>query len=127
MLNDTEINELKEKGYFLKKSLFDKNEINSISEAFDSDENMKKHANGYTDEDGKAVTHTLWNHPKDDIFGAFARSERVVNTLEKFFDQEIYHYHSKIIWKRPGDGAFNWHQDYGYWYRNGCLLSLIHI
>tara|TARA_B100001029_G_scaffold103594_1_gene85343 strand:+ start:415 stop:1230 length:816 start_codon:yes stop_codon:yes gene_type:complete len=122
MLNDTEINELKEKGYFLKKSLFDKNEINSISEAFDSDENMKKHANGYTDEDGKAVTHTLWNHPKDDIFGAFARSERVVNTLEKFFDQEIYHYHSKIIWKRPGDGAFNWHQDYGYWYRNGCLF-----
>ena len=35
MLNDTEINELKEKGYFLKKSLFDKNEIDSISEAFD--------------------------------------------------------------------------------------------
>ena len=27
MLNDTEINELKEKGYFLKKSLFDKDEI----------------------------------------------------------------------------------------------------
>ena len=122
MLNDAEIKKLKEKGYFLKKSLFNEDEISSISEAFDSDENMAKHANGYTDEDGKAVTHTLWNHPKDDIFGAFARSERVVNTFEKFFDQEIYHYHSKIIWKRPGDGAFNWHQDYGYWYRNGCLF-----
>ena len=64
MLNDTEIIELKEKGYFLKKSLFNKNEINSISEAFDSDKNMAKHANGYTDEEGKAVTHTLWNHPE---------------------------------------------------------------
>jgi len=122
MLDDKEINELRIKGYFLKKALFNKQEIEAISSAFDLDENMRKHANGYVDEDGKAVTHTLWNHPKDDIFGAFARSERIVNSFENFFEQEIYHYHSKIIWKNPGDGAFNWHQDYGYWYRNGCLL-----
>ena len=52
-----------------------------------------------------------------DIFGAFARSEKIVNSFEKFFNKEIYHYHSKLIWKLPGDGAFNWHQDYGYWYK----------
>ena len=31
-------------------------------------------------------------------------------------------YHSKVVWKRPGDGGFAWHQDYGYWYENGCLF-----
>ena len=25
------------------------------------------------------------------------------------------------VWKKPGDGGFDWHQDYGYWYHNACL------
>ena len=34
----------------------------------------------------------------------------------------MYHYHSKINVKRPGGGGvWLWHQDYGYWYGNGCL------
>ena len=41
--------------------------------------------------------------------------------MEEYLDDEIYHYHSKIIWKKPGDGGFDWHQDYGYWYHNACL------
>ena len=122
MLNDLDIKTLKKDGYVLKRSFFSSEEINWISKACDIDENMQKHINGFEDEDGNAVKLTLWNHPKDDIFGAFARSEKIVNSIEKFLDQEVYHYHSKLIWKRPGDGAFNWHQDYGYWYRNGCLF-----
>ena len=35
---------------------------------------------------------------------------------------EVYHYHSKLTMKRPGGGGrWEWHQDYGYWYQNGCL------
>ena len=35
---------------------------------------------------------------------------------------EVYHYHTKLVLKDGhGGGAFNWHQDYGYWYKNGCL------
>ena len=41
--------------------------------------------------------------------------------MENFLGDEVYHYHSKIIWKKPGDGGFDWHQDYGYWYHNACL------
>jgi ectoine hydroxylase-related dioxygenase (phytanoyl-CoA dioxygenase family) len=51
----------------------------------------------------------------------FARCERMVGAMEQMLGGEVYHYHSKLIWKRPGDGAFAWHQDYGYWYDNGCL------
>ncbi len=42
--------------------------------------------------------------------------------MEQVLDGEVYHYHSKVIWKRPGDGGLAWHQDYGYWYENGCLF-----
>ena len=36
---------------------------------------------------------------------------------------EVYHYHSKLMLKEPFvGGAWEWHQDYGYWYQNGCLF-----
>ena len=36
---------------------------------------------------------------------------------------EIYHYHSKLMMKNArSGGAKLWHQDYGYWYKNGCLF-----
>ena len=34
----------------------------------------------------------------------------------------VYHYQSKLTAKEPEvGGAWEWHQDYGYWYHNGCL------
>ena len=64
----------------------------------------------------------LWNHPGDDIWGMVSRSNRIVDSIEKLLDGEVYHYHSKLILKKPTEGgAWEWHQDYGYWYKNGCL------
>jgi ectoine hydroxylase-related dioxygenase (phytanoyl-CoA dioxygenase family) len=42
--------------------------------------------------------------------------------MEAFLGGEVYHYHSKMMLKEPRvGGAWEWHQDYGYWYQNGCL------
>ena len=36
----------------------------------------------------------------------------------------MYHYHSKLMMKEARTGGQHvWHQDYGYWYENGCLYS----
>ena len=66
---------------------------------------------------------SLWNHPGDGIYGMFARCRTVVETCELLLEDEVYHYHSKMIMKeaRVG-GAWAWHQDYGYWYQNGVLF-----
>jgi ectoine hydroxylase-related dioxygenase (phytanoyl-CoA dioxygenase family) len=46
--------------------------------------------------------------------------------MEVLLDGEVYHYHSKMILKDPKiGGAWEWHQDYGYWYQNGCLQPLL--
>lgn len=43
--------------------------------------------------------------------------------MESLLGDEVYHYHHKMILKEPRvGGAWTWHQDYGYWYNNGCLL-----
>ena len=42
--------------------------------------------------------------------------------MEDLLGGEVYHYHSKLTAKEPLDGgAWEWHQDYGYWYHNGIV------
>ena len=75
------------------------------------------------DADGSVTTTVLWTDPGDDLFGAIARCERVVDGAERLLGGEVYHYHSKLTLKAPETGgAWNWHQDYGYWYFNGNLF-----
>jgi ectoine hydroxylase-related dioxygenase (phytanoyl-CoA dioxygenase family) len=46
--------------------------------------------------------------------------------MEDLLAGEVYHYHSKMILKDPEiGGAWEWHQDYGYWYHYGCLQPLM--
>jgi hypothetical protein len=41
----------------------------------------------------------------------------------KLLGGEVYHYHAKLMMKEAHTGgSFVWHQDYGYWYKNGCLF-----
>ena len=75
------------------------------------------------DSQGASTELALWNHPGDDVFGLVARSARVVDGMERLLGGAVYHYHSKLTMKRPHvGGAWDWHQDYGYWYNNGCLF-----
>jgi ectoine hydroxylase-related dioxygenase (phytanoyl-CoA dioxygenase family) len=74
------------------------------------------------DQAGNKVSLKMWNHAGDDIYGMFSRNERVVRTMEHLVGGEVYLYSAKMILKNARDGgAWEWHQDYGYWYHNGCL------
>jgi ectoine hydroxylase len=49
-----------------------------------------------------------------------------VNRMEQILGGEVYHYHTKMMLKEPRvGGAWEWHQDYGYWYHNGCLFPYL--
>jgi len=64
----------------------------------------------------------LWNTPSDDLYSMFSRSRRIVDRVEQLLGVEVYHWHAKMILKEPRvGGAWEWHQDYGYWYHNACL------
>ena len=84
---------------------------------------LRANVTRFADDAGRASEFVLWNDPGDDLFGAFARCERIVGAMEQLLGGEVYHYHTKLNMKRPRvGGAWNWHQDYGYWYNNGCLF-----
>ena len=125
-LNETEARRYHEDGFVMVKGLFDAQEIGLLRRAAKEDHELDKHSFGRADGEGGKVRLSLWNHPGEGIYGAFARCETVVKSMEKLLGGEVYHYHSKMIMKDPRvGGAWTWHQDYGYWYQNGVLFPLL--
>src|SRR3954469_5281890 len=75
------------------------------------------------DAQGAATRIALWNRAGDSVSGRAARCARMVDTMEALLGGPVYHFQSKLTAKQPFvGGAWEWHQDYGYWYHNGCLF-----
>ena len=109
-------------GFVMIRSLFDTEEIGILREAIELDPQLRESLYDRKDSEGKATRMATWNHPGDSVYGLAARSPRVVDTMEDMLGGEVYHYHSKLTAKEPRvGGAWEWHQDYGYWYHNGCV------
>ncbi|MGI9470670.1 MAG: phytanoyl-CoA dioxygenase family protein [Rubripirellula sp.] len=119
---DPRLAEYDESGFVLEKGLFDQEEVDLLRRSAKEDKQLDDHSFGRNDGEGGTVRLSLWNHPGQGIYGAFARCNRLVSIAELLLRDEPYHYHSKMIMKdaRVG-GAWAWHQDYGYWYSNGVL------
>ncbi|MBT8185787.1 MAG: hypothetical protein KJN76_13155 [Eudoraea sp.] len=82
MLNEKQIESYKKDGFLLLKNLFDAQEINMLKEAALADRELDKRSYGRADGEGGTVRLTIWNHPGNNIYGMFARSERIVNVAE---------------------------------------------
>ena len=109
-------------GYVIVRGLFDAEEIGLMRFAMEQDPALRDSLYDRKDAEGKSTRMALWNHPGESVYGLAARSRRVVDTMEDMLGGEVYHYHSKLTAKEPYDGgAWEWHQDYGYWYHNGCM------
>jgi ectoine hydroxylase-related dioxygenase (phytanoyl-CoA dioxygenase family) len=122
-LTEEQAREFERDGYLFVPGFLDSEEQDLVFRAAKGDSSMETKAVGRKDASGKVSRLTLWNHPSNDIFGMIARSRRMVDTMEVMLGGEVYHYHSKLMLKEPKvGGAWEWHQDYGYWYKNGCLF-----
>jgi len=113
-------------GYLLLRGLFDREEMQTLLDYARSDQTLAASAYDRKDASGAATRLALWNHPGEDLYGLFSRSPRIVDRVEQLLGGEVYHYHTKMMLKEPYvGGAWEWHQDYGYWYHNGCLFPLL--
>jgi Phytanoyl-CoA dioxygenase (PhyH) len=125
-LSDEQVARYHQDGYVVARGMFDPDEADALFRTAKSDLQITDHAMGLPDDEGRLSKITLWNHPADDIYGMVARSERLVESMSRLLGDEVYHYHSKLMLKEPEvGGAWVWHQDYGYWYQNGCLYPLM--
>ncbi|MCA9029740.1 MAG: phytanoyl-CoA dioxygenase family protein [Planctomycetaceae bacterium] len=122
-MHDTlDLEQFLEDGFLVIDGLLDASEVDLLSRIARADCELQRIAYGRADADGVAVTLSVRNDLVDDYYSAIARSRRIVDPMTSLLGDEVYHYHHKLILKEPRvGGAWEWHQDYGYWYDNGCL------
>jgi ectoine hydroxylase-related dioxygenase (phytanoyl-CoA dioxygenase family) len=112
-------------GYVIVKDFFSKPEIEKVYKAATSDDNMLNNALDLNDQSGKKTRLSLWFTPGNDVFGYLTRSQKMVDSVADLLgnDSEVCHFHSKLMQKEPKvGGAWEWHQDYGYWYKNQFMF-----
>lgn len=125
-LSDDQLRQYHEDGFVRVPGFLDAEETALLRHSAETDRVLHGHANSRLDSAGRASKLTLWHRPGDDIYGLIARSHRMVDSAERLLDDEVYHWHSKMMIKEPfTGGAWEWHQDYGYWYNDGCLYPLL--
>ena len=122
-LTDDEIEAFHRDGFVIRRSLFTAAEASLMSQALAQDTAIQDRAYGLEDGHGGATVVAVWNQPSDDTLGVVPRLPRIAGNVANLLNGEVYHYHSKITSKAGGGGGtWDWHQDYGYWYKNGCLF-----
>ncbi len=110
-------------GFVVVDGLLTSDEVGLLGDIARADQELSQAAYSRRDASGQSTTLAIRNELRNDIYSTIARSRRVVDRMTAFLEGEIYHYHHKLIFKEPRvGGAWEWHQDYGYWYQNGCLL-----
>jgi len=121
-LSEAQIRAYEEDGLVIARGLFDAQEVELLRGAMEHDPSVRDHMLDRLDGEGRSTRISLWNRAGDSVYGLAARCDRMVDTVTRLLGGEVYHYQSKLTAKEPHvGGAWEWHQDYGYWYHNGCL------
>ena len=123
-LTDDQFNRFHQDGYLIVRRLFDAEEVELLSNIARADQSLAEEAWGAKDQDGGVSRITLRGVlSKDDVYSTIVRCPRVAGGVSQLLGCEVYHWHHKVMQKEPRvGGAWEWHQDYGYWYRDGCLF-----
>src|SRR5260370_12495261 len=122
MLNAAQTAEFNDKGFTYARGLFAPDEVKLLTDAMEQDPAVRSSILDGRDGEGGSTRIALWNRAGDSVYGLAARCQRMVDTSAALLGGPVYHYQSKLTAKEPEVvGAWEWHQDYGYWYYNGCL------
>lgn len=125
LLADEEVRSFYKDGFVIVPGFFSKAEIDKLYGIAVGDTVIHQHAVDLNDQAGKKTKLTLWFKPGDDVYSLMLRSNRMVNSVAKLLDSDspVCHFHTKLMQKEPKvGGAWEWHQDYGYWYKNQFLF-----
>lgn len=110
-------------GFLFLPGLFDQSEIDLLKQRLAEARGLDNHSFFVVDSTGGRSELIGWSGGRGDLLGGWVSEPRLVEGAEDLLaGQAVYHWHSKLAIKAPGStGRWDWHQDYGSWYREGCL------
>jgi ectoine hydroxylase-related dioxygenase (phytanoyl-CoA dioxygenase family) len=124
-LTPEQIRQYQQDGYLIIRNFLNAEETGKLYQVAIEDKAVSKNAINVNDSSGKRSKLSLWYKPGNDVYGLLTRSRQLVDSVNKLLDGDtaVCHFHSKLMQKEPKvGGAWEWHQDYGYWYKNEFLL-----
>jgi ectoine hydroxylase-related dioxygenase (phytanoyl-CoA dioxygenase family) len=124
-LTEAEVQAFHRDGYVIRKRFFAEQEIDKLYKLAIGDSVVKENALDLNDQTGRKTKLTLWFTPGNDTYSLMLRSERMIKSVASLLDSDspVCHFHTKLMQKEPRvGGAWEWHQDYGYWYKNQFLF-----
>ncbi|MGV3602234.1 MAG: phytanoyl-CoA dioxygenase family protein [Dyadobacter fermentans] len=129
LLTHAQIEQYNTDGYLIVRGFYDAEEVSRLYRIAIDDAAISKHAINVNDSTGKRSKLSLWYKPGDDVYGLLTRGKTLVGAVDQLLERQagdvshsVCHYHSKLMQKEPRvGGAWEWHQDYGYWYKNEFL------
>lgn len=124
-LTPQQVSDYHRDGFVIVKNFLSPEEAKKLYTIAMEDDAMKKHAFDLNDQQGKKTKLSLWYTPGNDTYGLLTKSKRMVDSADQLMDGDaaVCHFHSKLMQKEPKvGGAWEWHQDYGYWYKNEFLF-----
>ena len=121
MLKPQQLETFDQDGFVIDRGLFTRAEVELGERIARADHGLQK-AGAMKDAQGRESKLWLEHRERQDIYNAFTRDQRVVGPTEQILGGPVYVWHYKMMMKEPRvGGAWEWHQDYGYWYGDGCL------
>ena len=132
MLSTVQIDQFHMDGYLMLERYFPREEMDSLLAVARGDQEMTENAYEKRDAGGRTSRLSLRSDLPDNAYSAYARHLDIVEPLEQLLREEVFHYHHKMMLKEPRvGGAWEWHQDFGYWYANflrpdmaSCMIAV---
>ncbi|RAP76571.1 phytanoyl-CoA dioxygenase family protein [Paenibacillus montanisoli] len=117
-----QVEQYRRDGYLLVDNVFSPEEVQRMIEEVDGGEGVVSSISQVNDTKGNKVRLAFWDNLTDDIWSRASSTWRIVNSIRILQGEEISFYHGKVAMKEAyTGGAFEWHQDYGYWYNGGFM------
>lgn len=108
-------------GYLFARQLFATDEIEALKRHGQDDPAIASIAMHRADGSGKGARLAIWNELPPAPYGGLPNHPSLALSASILLGEEVYHWHSKLMLKDAySGGAWEWHQDYGYWYKQ-CL------
>ena len=123
-IDDAAVAQFQRDGYFFVEDLFSIAEVGAMLKAVEGGDRIASSTrDGQVDTAGKKAKLAIWFELGDDIWAAASSCPRVVNNVRILLNEEVAFFHGKVMLKEArAGGAWEWHQDYGYWYDQGYVF-----
>ncbi|MBP3963962.1 phytanoyl-CoA dioxygenase family protein [Paenibacillus lignilyticus] len=109
-------------GYVLVNNLFDREEIDLMIREIEGGERVAGSTYSNDDRSGLKAKLAIWFELGPDMWSAVSTCPRLVNNVSSLLGEDAAFFHGKVMLKEArSGGAWEWHQDYGYWYDQGFI------